>query len=544
MIVSQEALEKILGISQGTPLSAEEMAKKLKITFFPFDPKKLSPNVQSFVKKFEAALIDLGVTIIPYEKALTRVPIKKRIKRTLFALKNTIRQKVLPLTTGNDFTLETLSHIKGGKKIKPGFSVIALGDYDSGNLPIDHTMSFRESNVVTLVDMPPDINRDTEFHKHFDTAMNMFAYHMTNIIIGVSEEEWILYNFNASHPIFPINKDLKENILHSLIPKIASPIRPPKFSDFALSSKVFRASEPSEKPFVEDLLSSGNLLEKAGLYPPGKSVDTLPFRNAFYKWVGKLHIDHRTGMSYGFVARQLPAKLSELIPEEKARRIFFGKITAEKDYFFWQERIFLILHLPQGKFCVEVPDVWVITSRSGADKTHLRPEKDIIKMGISHGKMLLELPPGLTVRDDYKPSFDTKVILAHAIGNAIIGSVLKYLSPDHAFAKMIEDKGIAIAHWHGYMNPRFLPEGWYIHGAENPHVACSSPQSAVYALEGKLGVFLDSLEKGKPYRGDLHIEPHHGSNICYDTLQELGKFFLQGDNVVRLGSHYLNAYKR
>jgi hypothetical protein len=285
------------------------------------------------------------------------------------------------------------------------------------------------------------------------------------------------------------------------------------------------------------------LFDKSKLYPPGKSVDDLPFRNEFYKWVGKIHLDNRTGMSYGFLSRQLPVKLPPLLPLEQAKKELKDNIPDNKDYFAFNEQIFLVLSLPQGKFYMEVPEVWVMTQRSGSDKTHFDPKKDLIKMGLSHGKMILETPKGLKLKEGYRPSFDTKVILAHAVGNAIVGAILLHLSPEHPFPKTLQKNGMALSHWHGYLKKDFVPQGWHIHGADKPHVSCSTPQSAIYALGGKIQALMESLQSGKEYLGDIHIEPHHGTNMTFPSLQELARFLTQAPDVTILGNRYLRHYQ-
>ena len=95
--------------------------------------------------------------------------------------------------------------------------------------------------------------------------------------------------------------------------------------------------------------------------------------------------------------------------------------------------------------------------------------------------MFLQTQKDSVIDNDYKTSFDTQVILAHAVGNAIIASVLAYINPHSAFLKQYKNHGISISHWHGYIHRSMcLAVGMCM--VANPHVACSSPQSAIYAL--------------------------------------------------------------
>jgi hypothetical protein len=373
--------------------------------------------------------------------------------------------------------------------------------------------------------------------------MNLFAYHMTNIVLAVDDIEWIIYNFNASHPIYPLNDGaFTEHVLHALVPKIVAPIRPYRFSEFKVKKSTFDVHDDEHETFVHDLVRSGSLLEATNLYPPGKRIEDLPFRNRFYAWIGRIHLDNRNGMSYGFLAVQMPSELSDVFSYEEARERFGKKIEDEKGYFFHEDAMYIVVTVVGMRYILKVPDVWVLSQRSGCDKTHMNPEKDVIKMGLVNGQMYLQAPGSVILDDGYKPSFDTKVILAHAVGNVIVASLSKHLNMNMPFVEEFQKRGRALGHWHGYIHPNHIPEGWFVHGVHNPHVACSSPQSALYALLGKMRVFDMAVGKGEEYRGDVHIEPHHGTNLSFSTLTDLGEFLAQGPDVSVLGNEYLTLY--
>ncbi len=105
-------------------------------------------------------------------------------------------------------------------------------------------------------------------------------------------------------------------------------------------------------------------------------------------------------------------------------------------------------------------------------------------------------------------------MLTHAVGNVIVSALQKTLTPGAgALADSLDEDGPTASHWHGYVQPGVAPAGFASHGVDNPPVSCSTPQSAVYALVGKLRAFEAALAAGAPFAGDVHVEPHHGTNL-------------------------------
>ncbi len=533
-MLSQEAIKKILDIKAKVHLHPEDMAKHLTLTFYPYDESKVSNNIKKFAHKLKTTLASLGVKFIDFEDALVSLP-KSRVVKVVSRTTLAHIMKAVGIGDSNYPGLDALRHMRFDKKVKPGVSVIALGEHETGNLPMDRTMSFTETSVISILDLPSNIKDDSLFHEHFDTMMQLFTHHMTNVAIVVDARKWILYNFNASHPTYRMeDKNFTKHLLHGLVPKIAAPIKPPLLTEFTILKETFNPYDEYHKLYVNDLVQSGLLLEKTGLYPSGKSLEELPFRNEFYRWIGRVHLDHRSGMSYGFLARQLPIEVSPMFE--------YNDLLVNNDFFYDKGILHVVLHLPQGKFYMRVPDVWVLTQRSGANKTNMDPNDDIIKIGLVNGRMFIQKPAGLKLKPSYKTSFDTKVILANAVGNAIIASILQHFNQASIFADKAIKSGLAIAHWHGYLNRDLVPDGWFLHGEDNPHVSCSSPQSAIYALYGKMRVFFEALQKSKEFMGDIHIEPHHGTNINYWSLVDLGQFLSHREDVSKLGNYYLDRY--
>ncbi len=545
-MINQETEEVILGIKEKVYTVPEEMANNMNITFFPYDEGKISSEILNFNTKLKKTFEELNVNIVPYKEALTTIPILKVWKAVLKMLLNNIVylfRSLLGLPQKSHyFNVTAISYLFKRTKIKKGISVVVLGEQESNSLPMQYIYSFKDNSIITILDFPKNITEKSTFHEHFDTALALFAHNMTNIVIGVNKEKWLLYNFNASHPVFPINENFKENVLHALVPKIVAPIRPYLLSEFVLSKEHFDINSQIYKKQVNDLVSGALIFSKTGLYPDGKKIDQLPFRNDFYRWIGKLHLDNRNGMSYGFLAIQMPGEVSKLMSVSE----FENKIghSVEKEHHFFREELYIKIKVRDVEYWMKVPDVWVLSQKSGSDKTHVNPKRDLIKMGLSNGKMILQTQYGSVIDNDYKTSFDTQVILAHSVGNAIIASVLNHINPQSEFIKRYTERGISISHWHGYIHPEHVQEGWFVHGISNPHVACSSPQSAIFALDGKLESFFESLNTGKEFKGDVHIEPHHGTNICYLSITELAEYFVNNPTASVLGNSYYYLYNK
>ncbi len=537
-MLSKETYLKILGIDEDVQLTPLEMADKMNITFFPIIEKETSREVRDFGILLKKTFDELKVNIVPYDQALERLPLRKIIRNVCKLIINDciyIVKKIFGLTETNYFHgFQSFRYVLNRTKIKKGISVICIGEQKLENLPMQYIYSFKDSSIVTILDFPKHIQDTSSFDDHYETAMNLFVHHMTNIVIGTNAHKWILYNFNASHPVYPIDGNFTEHILQSLVPKIVAPIRPYKLNEFIIKKGGFSARDDFHKPFVEQIVRGAEKFGLTKLYPKGKKIDDLPFRNKFFKWVGKVHLDHRNGMSFGFLAHQLPSKISVL---EKVR-------SDVQDFFVVDGIPCISLTLNGEKYSMKVPDVWVLTQKSGSDKTHVNPDNDLIKIGLVNGEMIIQTQDGKDIDTTYKPSFDTKVILAHALGNAIIASIQYFLDTNSNFTKRFETQGISLSHWHGYIRPDLVPKGFFVHGVSNPHVACSSPQSAVYAISGKLEAYIQSLALHEEYFGDIHIEPQHGTNVNFFSLEELSDYLINNPEASVLGNKYYSLYNK
>jgi hypothetical protein len=525
--LDKNTIEDILKIPRDTLVDPVDMAKDLKVTFYPIETE--NKTTVDFSIRLKESLLRLGVEIIPFEKSLITIPFKRIISRFFKICVNNFLFLFSSFFTTEQIHIyvpfEVVKNLSIRRRVKSGISIIVTGELIEDNLlPINITESFSKSSVITILDWPNDLKEGDVFQKHFDTAMAMFARNMTNIVLLVKEDKWLLYNFNASHPIFDFNS-FDNNILSALIPKVYAPIKPMLLSEFKREKKRFDEKDEKHDEFVKDLVLNAGLLEKTGIYPKGKKISNLPFRNKYYKWIGSLHLDHRNGMSYGFLARQLPIRTSQ---------IFFDiPVNDGKEY--------IKLHIDNKFYFMEVPEIEILTQRSGSDKTKPDPSRDVVKIGFRDNAFFVQTPLKLKLNNNIKTSFDTKVILAHAFGNAIIASFLKFrFGNQNKFVEQAEKKGFAITHWHGYINEKYSSQKFMVHGINNPHVACSSPQSAIYALAGKLSLIESVVKNGGEFYGDIHIEPHHGTNLTSGSIFDFANLLLENKDFTSLGNANLH----
>ncbi len=448
-------------------MTPESMAAGLRVTFYPVF--SASEALRAFAARLHQALVAAGVQVLPYAEAMD------------------------PVRPG---------------KLRENLVIIATGELQTGDLPVDHVQNLRTTTVVGIVEGPCPAGEETADQEKLNRIVRTLTWSIVQVAIYVDGSRWTITTMNGAVIPCDLAGPFARDVLGLLVPKLAAPVVPPHASDFDMRSGVLDLADPALRSYVEDFVRSGPLWEQTGLLLFHTSMDRLEFRSPFYKRIAAAYLDHRSGMSYGFLARQ----------------------TALSYHPSWMERTAaaeITLTLAGRELRIPVPDVWVLTSRSGCDKSHLDPPRDLLMMGLSGGRVVLATPKGLDRHVDSKPSYDTLTILAHACANALVALALAVVRPGAGFAAMLAGSGAALAHWHGMIASDAVPEGYAVHGAENPPVSCSTRQAALFAFTGKLGALEASLRAASPFEGDIHIEPHHGVNVTGPSLLTLARWAME-----------------
>ncbi len=461
----------VIGISRDVPLDEHKMAQNLKVTFQP--PVDQSERLERFVQNFKKTLIEIGTEIIPYEDAL----------------------------------------IPGKERVKSGIVIVQQGKGKDDELAIRSVSSLYENPVVGIFNEPPPIPDNPTLQETLDSIIGVLAWNLTHVPIFVEEDRWTVCTMNGAVIECGDWRHPKNDILNSLVPKLSAQVIPPKRDEIVYREKVLDPIKQGYGEFIDDFMNAANIWRDNGLMLAHTSIEDLEYRNRYYKRIVSRYLDHRTGMSYGFMVRQLPTDPDPAFELDQApeplKNANWEDLTINK----YKGKDYSKVVLYDKEWIVHIPDVWVLSTRSGCNKTNLNPEKDILRLGLHEGDITIDTPKKISAAK-CRPSYDTYAILAHAVGNAIIAGVLKSIRPDATFPVSLKENGLSVCHWHGYPDKSYPLPGYVIHGEENPPVSCSTPQSAAYALTGKLKAIEKNRTTNHDYRGDVHIEPHHGTNIA------------------------------
>ena len=233
----------------------------------------------------------------------------------------------------------------------------------------------------------------------------------------------------------------------------------------------------------DEFKESGGAWAKTGGMLAHTLVSNLKFRSEYYRRLVSTYLDGRTGISFGFLAWQLPLGANFMDGEDMDCEIRF----------------------PFGSTKVRIPGVWVIVTRSGCDKTKINPATDLVRMGLVNGRIIVDLPSGIQNIRECKPSYDTLTILSHALGNATLCMLNKEWGHAEALSDKMHESGVGITHWHDYPEENHTPQSYFRHGENRPPVACSTLQSAIYSYLGKLECYAKAHMTGQSLSGDIHM---------------------------------------
>lgn len=494
------------------------MAENLKISFRPLPDNYYNQVIVRFRQQLIFYLQKHGVTVIPWKEATTelkhtiKIPILNWHKSLKIQSVRADIDAIVDVERPNSWLRKLGIFIAEAwyklsytwLKEKQQMSVIEIAKLSSW--AEDHAAKYVEdptnTQVIILTDIDAEfVNPLTPYSEKIRIGINTLIKTFSEIVIGVSDEKFSILNMNLSDSKFAPN-EIENFALKSLIPKVFVPITPLLISRFELGEY-----NPHLSNYAGKLVKLGQELASTGLFPAGFKLDEVIKRKS-HRDIVNVIVNGRTGVSYGFVAYAEPPHYvgkPEITIDEWENLL---PVVGFSNYELRQNekgRRFIKLNINAGNRFKQIPDIWLVSSRSGANKTDLNIDSDILRIGLQD-KLHLQLPLGSNSRKaDIKPSYDIYVMLAISLAAAL-------------YTPELIANGAPIVHFHGYPSFDWFQENEYCVGMNNPSVPCGTYESGVFN-------FLGIADLGDQIINDVNlislVEPDHGTNFIASDLEYL-----------------------
>jgi hypothetical protein len=515
------------------PKNPLEMAKRVRVTFRPLPNGYGNETIIRFRNTLEEKLKHYGVQVVPWKEAAEIVPNSLMAKILRIRKVKSSIDAVIDVDRPYSLLRKVLSNMAEAiyRQVRsPDMSVMEILRTSgwADNITAKYLQDPYNTQIITMTSLNKEfVDENTPYDQKIALGLKDLIRTMSEIVIGVSEDKFSIINMNLSDSIFPAEQ-LDEFIRNSLIPKIYAPIKPPVLKRFEIGEY-----NPGESIYTMQLARLGSQLKNTELFPSGSKFSEKITRLSHRDVVEKI-LEGRTGVSYGFIAIAEAPRYEG--PKEVTRNDWEsmpGVDGFSRDVLRQSEngRWYLRTVVKEQEIYQQVPDIWIVTSRSGCDKTNLDPSSDVIRIGLIKGKLYLQVPEGINLnRRDIRPSFDTYVILAQALASAL-------------YTPELIKEGLPIVHFHGYPDPDWFKHNEYHSGAKNPSMPCGTVEaallnySAIYKLANQNGGSMNLL---------CLVESDHGVNILGANKEYIVARLTEGADQGRilLGGRYLPYLKK
>lgn len=496
-------------------IDPQVMAKHLKVTLRPLPPGFSNETILKFRAELESKLQNHRVQIIPWSQATRdftyEIPLpltKWKKKITTRVVKPDISAVIdvnRPINRLKSFIAEKIYQIYSRFFLKEGKRTIATITKLIAWAE-DHTIQRLEDPTATQVIMLTELDRDfvdskLPYQTKIALGVNTLVKTFSEIAIGVSDSNISILNMNLADSLFP-RDEFDRFVLKSLIPKIYVPIAPLPLSRFEINEY-----NPQKSLYATKLQQLSRELATTELFPSGFKLGEVIKRRSHRDIVESI-VNGRTGVSYGFVAYAEPPQYigdREITPSQWETLSPVAGFSSQEVRQNHAGRRYLKTKLQERYIYKQIPDIWLVCSRSGANKTDLSLERDILRLGLKNN-LQLQLPAGIDPKQvDIKPSYDTYVMLAIALSAAL-------------YAPQLIENGAPMIHFHGYPAKDWFEKHEYWAGVEHPSVPCGTYESGVFNF---LSIYNLATQNNTPVALASLIEPDHGINIITSDSEYL-----------------------
>lgn len=516
------------------PKNPAQMSERVTVTFKPLPKNYPDTEISAYRERLRNSLLQNGVNVISWEDATTRdasygifskLMGLRSVRRKVNAVID-VRKRLSPIRWFLSKIAENIYRIVRKDSLSVS-SILKISGW-ADDFTVGYLQDPYNTQVITIISLDPEFeNEDTTYERKISLGLKNLINNMSEIVIGVSRRNFAIINMNLSDSIYT-HDQLDDFVLYSLIPKIYAPIKPPVLTRFSVSEY-----DPQEFEYARKLSALGADLKSTDLFPAGsKFVDAI--KRLSHRDVANKILDGRTGVSYGFIALAEPPGYDgeKYIDENMWNSLQeIPNYNPDEVRAASNNRWYVKTLLGEGTVYQQVPDIWIVTSRSGCDKTNLNPASDIVRIGLVKGKLHLEIPRGVDLgRKDIRPSFDTYVILAQALSSAL-------------YAPCLIEKEMSILHFHGYPDPCWFGVSEHHSGARNPSLPCGTIEAALLNYSA---VYETATKNGSDIKLLCLVESDHGVNVLGPDREYLVQRLLAGSSEghILLGGKYLPMLKR
>ncbi len=499
-------------------IDPQVMAKQLKVTFRPLPKGFNNQEILHFRAELEQKLQNNGVKIYSWEEATREFHYEIPIPLTKWnkSMKMRVVRADINAVIDVERPINLIGKIKSwiAEKYYQIYSRLGGKDKKISVAKIAQLIGWAEDNAIQRLEDPTStqviliteldnnfVDSKIPYERKIGIGINTLVKTFSEIVIGVSNTHISILNMNLSDSVFPKEK-FDNFVAKSLIPKIYVPIAPLAMSQFEVGKY-----EPNKSNYAAKLIALSQELATTGLYPSGFKLSEIIKRKSHRDIVDSI-VNGRTGVSYGFVAYAEPPQYIGAVEISANEWDELLSVEGFSNNEVRQNNIgrrYIKTKIKDKYAYKQVPDIWLVCSRSGANKTALNLEYDIVRMGLKN-QLCLQLPSGINSKEvDIKPSYDTYVMVAIALATAL-------------YTPELIQEGAPIIHFHGYPSKEWFQPHEYYAGVENPSVPCGTYESGVFnflsihniAEKNYNNIILASL-----------IEPDHGINIITSKLEYL-----------------------
>lgn len=516
------------------PKNPTEMSERVIVTFKPIPKNYPDTEISAYRERLRSSLLSNGVKVISWEDATTedgsyglfsKLMGLKSVRRKVNAVID-VKKNLSPLRWLLSKVAENIYRIVRKDTLSVS-SILKISGW-ADDFTVGYLQDPYNTQVITIMSLDPEFeNEDTTYERKISLGLKNLINNMSEIVIGVSRRNFAIINMNLSDSIY-VHDQLDDFVLYSLIPKIYAPIKPPVLTRFSVSEY-----DPQEFEYAKKLSALGADLKSTDLFPAGsKFIDAI--KRLSHRDVANKILDGRTGVSYGFIALAEPPGYDgdKYIDESMWNSLQeIPGYNPDEVRAASNDRWYVKTLLGDRTVYQQVPDIWIVTSRSGCDKTNLNPDSDIVRIGLVNGKLHLEIPRGVDLgRKDIRPSFDTYVILSQALSSALYAP------------SMIENE-MSILHFHGYPDPCWFRVSEHHAGARNPSLPCGTVEAALLNYSA---VYETATKNGSDIKLLCLVESDHGVNVLGPDREYLVQRLLAGSSEghILLGGKYLPMLKQ